>query len=143
MRGFLQELRQSTLNIPGFPHQVELFFGCQNHHKFLYETELKGYEADKTLTSLNVCFSREGERKYVQKEIVTRKVQIWKMLCNGAHIYVCGDASRMAPAVKAAFKTVASEAGGLSEAKASAFVDHLCAMGDSKRYHEDVWAGNA
>ena len=128
----------------GTPHgDAELFFGCQNSSKFLYETELKGYATDKTLASLNVCFSRMGEKKYVQQEIVIRKAQVWKLLCDGAHIYVCGDASRMAPAVKSAFKTVASEQGGLSEAKASAFVDQLCAMGDDKRYHEDVWAGNA
>ena len=142
-RGFLQELRHRD-RPSGTPHgDAELFFGCQNSSKFLYETELKGYATDKTLASLNVCFSRMGEKKYVQKEIVNRKAQVWKMLCDGAHIYVCGDASRMAPAVKSAFKTVASEEGGLSEAKASSFVDQLCAMGDNKRYHEDVWAGNA
>jgi len=69
--------------------------------------------------------------------------ELWPLLRDGGHVYVCGDAARLAPAVKAALKAVVATAGGLGDAKAAAFVDQLCAVGPSQRYHEDVWAANA
>ena len=64
---------------------------------------------------------------------------------NGAHLYVCGDAKRMAPDVRSALQKIVQQEAKTSEISALAYVEKLregseCVV---KRYHEDVWAGNA
>ena len=62
---------------------------------------------------------------------------MWRLLQQEAVIYVCGDASRMAPDVKRAFAGVFRERTGASEADAQAWLTGLVA---NQRYLEDIWA---
>jgi cytochrome P450/NADPH-cytochrome P450 reductase len=55
----------------------------------------------------------------------------------GAVIYVCGDASRMAPDVRRAFASVYRQHTGAVDAAAEAWLTRLTADG---RYIADVWA---
>merc|ERR1712232_1093850 len=108
-----------------------------------YEDELKALQADGTLTSLNVAFSRTADKKdYVQDRILQMGTAIWKCLEAGGHIYVCGDASKMAPDVRRSIKDVISEASSMDSSAAGSLVDQYCSVGEHRRYHEDVWAGN-
>ncbi len=43
--------------------------------------------------------------------------ELWRWLQDGAHFYVCGDASRMAKDVDTALREIAAEQGGLNEAQ--------------------------
>jgi cytochrome P450/NADPH-cytochrome P450 reductase len=139
-RGFLQQ--RAALKAQGQEIGASiLFFGCRHPQQdFIYEDELRRFE-EQGVTKLSASFSRvEGEPKcYVQNEIYVRRDEVWQLLEAGAVIYVCGDASRMAPDVRRTFAAVYSEKTGASEASAERWLDALTAQ---NRYLVDVWASN-
>ncbi|HVG33798.1 MAG TPA: cytochrome P450 [Pyrinomonadaceae bacterium] len=139
-RGFLQE--RAAFKAQG--HEVGqsiLFFGCRHPQQdFIYEDELRRFEKD-GVTRLSTSFSRvEGEPKcYVQNEIYVRRDEVWQMLEAGAVIYVCGDASRMAPDVWRTFAAIFSEKMGANTAEAELWLNEMTAQ---NRYLVDVWSSN-
>jgi sulfite reductase (NADPH) flavoprotein alpha-component len=68
--------------------------------------------------------------------MVEHGAQLWSWLEEGAHFYVCGDASRMAKDVDAALKQVVQQHGGLGAEAAQAYVQQMAA---DKRYVRDVY----
>jgi len=138
--GFLEDMAAGAAGGSGTSH---LFFGCRRPERHLHRERLEGYVSDGTLAALHVAYSRTGERIYVQELIKREAKTLWPLLQGKARVYVCGDAARMAPDVKRALKAVCSSAGGLTEQKASAYIDQLCAVGPNQRYFEDVWASGA
>lgn len=115
-----------------------LFFGDQHFsYDFLYQLEWLDYLEDGTLTELSTAFSRDQKEKiYVQDRLRERGEEIWKWLEDGAHFYVCGDASRMAKDVHQALMDIAAEHGDRSAEEAKAYVD---ALRKEKRYQRDVY----
>ncbi|MFJ9909298.1 molybdopterin-dependent oxidoreductase [Streptomyces sp. NPDC101152] len=115
-----------------------LFFGEQHRATdFYYEQELTGFLADGTLDRLDTAFSRDQRAKvYVQDRMREHGPQLWSWFQEGAHFYVCGDASRMAKDVDQALRDIAVVHGGLDEAGAAAYVKQLAA---DKRYVRDVY----
>merc|ERR1719502_2327630 len=89
-----------------------LFFGCRDDTDFIYRDELEAWVKDGFL-DLQIAFSRkEGTPKtYVQQLVAKQEAKIVDMVKRGAHIYICGDASKMAPAVKEAFSKIIAGAG--------------------------------
>ena len=77
--------------------------------------------ADKgLLTRLDLAFSRDqADKIYVQDRMREHGAQLWAWLEEGAHFYVCGDASRMAKDVDAALKSVVAQHGGMSDENAA------------------------
>lgn len=132
-RAFIQE-RQAT----GAPGKNWLFFGCQRRDAdFLYRQELETWHQNGTLHRLDTAFSREGADKiYVQHRMSENGRKLWAWLQDGAHFYVCGDASRMAKDVEAALLEIATVHGGHSEASAREFLAQLKAEG---RYQRDIY----
>ena len=64
---------------------------------FYYRDELEPMVADGHLTKLSTAFSRDqAEKVYVQNRMTEKGAEFFKWLEEGAAIYVCGDASRMA-----------------------------------------------
>jgi sulfite reductase alpha subunit-like flavoprotein len=117
-----------------------LFFGCRSEQDFLYQQQLQSWQASGILTDLQVAFSRQSgqDKMYVQQLIAASAQQLWALLQGQcAYVYVCGDARRMAPDMRAAFEGVACAAGGLDAAAAAAW---LVEMRQQGRYLEDVWA---
>jgi cytochrome P450/NADPH-cytochrome P450 reductase len=137
-RGFLQE--RAALKEQGTDVGPSLlFFGCRHPGRdFLYEVELKQYEA-RGLTKLVCAFSRvEGQPKcYVQHTITANADAVWDLIEQGAVLYVCGDAARMAPDVRAAFVEVYRSKTGDDVVQAECWFNELRL---SNRYVEDVWA---
>ncbi|MEU5640279.1 bifunctional nitrate reductase/sulfite reductase flavoprotein subunit alpha [Streptomyces milbemycinicus] len=131
--GFLEERRARGHRAPNW-----LFFGEQHSATdFYYEEELAAFLADSTLTRLDTAFSRDQRAKlYVQDRMREHGPQLWSWLLDGAHLYVCGDASRMAKDVDRALREIAAVHGGLDEAEAEAYVKQLAA---DKRYVRDVY----
>jgi len=104
---------------------------------FLYQVEWQKYLKSGLLTQLDVAFSRDQQQKvYVQQRILEHAEQVWQWIQEGAYLYVCGDATRMAKDVNDALITVAKEQGGLNEQQAEAFINDLR---KAKRYQRDVY----
>jgi cytochrome P450/NADPH-cytochrome P450 reductase len=139
-RGFLQE--RAALKSQGRQIGASLlFFGCRHPQQdFIYEDELREF-AGQGITKLATTFSRvAGQKKcYVQDEIYARRDEVWQMIEQGAVIYVCGDAGRMAPDVRRTFAAIYCEKTGANEAAAEEWLNALMTQ---HRYLVDVWAAN-
>ncbi|MFD8388112.1 molybdopterin-dependent oxidoreductase [Streptomyces sp. NPDC059680] len=131
--GFLEERRARSHRAPNW-----LFFGEQHRATdFYYEQELTAFLAEGTLTRLDTAFSRDQRAKvYVQDRMREHGPLLWSWLRDGAHLYVCGDASRMAKDVDQALREIATVHGGMDAAEAAAYVKQL---GADKRYVRDVY----
>ncbi|HET8911861.1 MAG TPA: NADPH--cytochrome reductase, partial [Ktedonobacteraceae bacterium] len=136
-RGFLQE--RAAMKKTGQPVATSLlFFGCRHPEQdFIYEQELKDFVAE-GITDLEVAFSRENpqQKVYVQDKIREQQNQVWQLIQAGASIYVCGDASKMAPDVRKAFAEVYQNKTGASASEAEAWLSEMSAQ---NRYLADVW----
>jgi sulfite reductase (NADPH) flavoprotein alpha-component len=132
-RGFVQE-REAV----GASGRNWLFFGGRSlYHDFLYQLEWQQALKRNSLHRLDVAFSRDQDQKiYVQHRIREAGKDLFSWLSNGAYLYVCGDASAMAPDVNAALLDVVREQGGMDADDAQAWVADLTADG---RYLRDVY----
>jgi len=132
-RAFLHE--RQAVKAPG---RNWLFFGHQRSAcDFFYEEELTAMRAAGHLTRLTLAWSRDGSEKiYVQHRMREVGRDIWAWLNDGAHIYVCGDAQRMAGDVEAALVDIVAEHGGCAPPVARDFVAELKRKG---RYQADVY----
>ena len=115
-----------------------LFFGNRNYRDdFLYQAEWIKYRDNELLNKVSLAWSRDGEKKvYVQDKIREEADEFWRWLEQGAHIYVCGDAFRMAKDVEKAILEVISKQGGKDEDDA---VEYLNELRETDRYQRDVY----
>ena len=132
-RAFLEERRAK-----GAAGKSWLFFGDRRSKTdFLYGDELNGYLGDKSLTRLDLAFSRDQDYKiYVQDRMREHASELFAWIEGGAFFYVCGDASRMAKDVNQALTEIVAQEGGMDEEAATAYVK---AMRKEKRYLRDVY----
>ena len=132
-RAFMQD-RDAT----GASGKSWLFFGDQHYtHDFLYQLEWQDLLARKVLTKLDVAFSRDQDAKrYVQHRILEQAGTLHAWLEEGAHVYVCGDQSRMARDVHAALRQVVARGAAISPEQAE---ERLQAMKKQGRYQLDVY----
>jgi len=136
-RGFIQERAwQAEQGKPVGP--TVLYFGCRNKAEdFIYRDELEGWESAGVLT-LHTAFSRDqAEKVYVTHRLRETKAEVWRLLQEGAHLYVCGDAKMMAKDVRNIINEVCRDEGGMDADAAEAFVKKLETQ---KRYSADVWS---
>nr|WP_286159433.1 molybdopterin dinucleotide binding domain-containing protein [Mycobacterium sp. 852013-50091_SCH5140682] len=132
-RGFLQERRAL-----GHRGRNWLFFGDQHRHEnYYYRDDFEEMVHDGLLTRLDLAFSRDQARRvYVQHKMLEHGADVWRWLQDGAHFYVCGDATRMAKDVDTALGAIIRTHGGMSEEAAHAYKRELVA---EKRYVRDVY----
>lgn len=115
-----------------------LFFGDRTFTQdFLYQVEWQKYLKSGLLNRLDVAFSRDQvEKVYVQHRILENAAQVWQWIQDGAYIYVCGDATRMAKDVHDALVIVAEQEGKMPRDDAEQFINDLR---KAKRYQRDVY----
>jgi sulfite reductase (NADPH) flavoprotein alpha-component len=132
-RAFLEE-RKAT----GAKGGNWLFFGAQKSScDFFYQEELEAYRSDGILTRFDTAFSRDQNHKiYVQNRMRENAQELWNWLEQGAHFYVCGDASRMAKDVDKALHEIVKSAGGRADEAAGEYIQKLKS---DKRYQRDVY----
>ncbi len=132
-RGFLQERRAL-----GHTGRNWLFFGDQHRaENFYYRDDLEHMVADGLLNHLDLAFSRDqAKRIYVQHKMLDAGAELWRWIDDGAHFYVCGDATHMAKDVDAALTAIIKKHGVLSDEQAHDYKRELVA---DKRYVRDVY----
>jgi sulfite reductase (NADPH) flavoprotein alpha-component len=132
-RGFVQE--RSAIGASG---RHWLLFGNPHFRSdFLYQVEWQQALKDGRLHRLDLAFSRDQAHKvYVQDRLREHGRELFDWLEGGAHLYVCGDASRMARDVHASLLAVIAEHGGKS---AEAAADYLATLQQQGRYARDVY----
>ena len=132
-RAFLQE-RMAT-KAPG---ENWLFFGHQRSScDFFYKDELKAMQKQGVLSRLYLAWSRDTDEKfYVQDRMREVGRELWSLIAEGAHIYICGDAKRMAKDVERALVDIVAQFGARTLNEATAFVAGLKKAG---RFQQDVY----
>ncbi|MGW9209369.1 molybdopterin-dependent oxidoreductase [Embleya sp. NPDC055664] len=115
-----------------------LFFGEQRRATdFYYRDELAEFRRVGLLDRLDLAFSRDQRAKiYVQDRMREHGPRLWDWVSRGAHVYVCGDAGRMAKDVDRALREIVIAHGGRSEDEADAYVRQM--VGE-RRYVRDVY----
>ncbi|MBV6818158.1 NADPH-dependent assimilatory sulfite reductase flavoprotein subunit [Rahnella sp. PD12R] len=115
-----------------------LFFG--NPHftdDFLYQVEWQRYVKDGLLTNISLAWSRDqAEKVYVQDKLRESGAEVWQWLQEGAHVYVCGDANRMAKDVEQALLEIIAEYGVMDLETADEYLSELRL---DRRYQRDVY----
>jgi sulfite reductase (NADPH) flavoprotein alpha-component len=132
-RAFLQERIATQAPGPNW-----LYFGHQrSDFDFFYEDELKAMGKAGHLQRLTLAWSRDSDEKiYVHHRMRDDARDIWAWLERGAHIYVCGDALRMAKDVERALIEIVAEQGKRSPEDAARYVADLK---KNDRYQADVY----
>lgn len=115
-----------------------LFMGDQHYlYDFLYQLEWQDHLKEGTLSRIDAAFSRDQPEKiYVQQRMLEQSKDLYAWLEEGAHFYVCGDATRMAADVHEALISIVEKEAAISREAAEAYVEDLK---KSKRYQRDVY----
>ncbi|EKM0154787.1 NADPH-dependent assimilatory sulfite reductase flavoprotein subunit [Salmonella enterica] len=115
-----------------------LFFGNPHFTEdFLYQVEWQRYVKEGLLSRIDLAWSRDQKEKiYVQDKLREQGAELWRWINDGAHIYVCGDARRMAADVEKALLEVIAEFGAMDIEAADEFLSELRV---ERRYQRDVY----
>ncbi|MEX0516494.1 NADPH-dependent assimilatory sulfite reductase flavoprotein subunit [Raoultella planticola] len=115
-----------------------LFFGNPHFTEdFLYQVEWQRYIKEGVLSRIDLAWSRDQQQKvYVQDKLREQGAELWRWINDGAHIYVCGDANRMAKDVEQTLLDVIAEFGAMDAEAADEFLSELRV---ERRYQRDVY----
>ncbi|MCI1031621.1 NADPH-dependent assimilatory sulfite reductase flavoprotein subunit [Raoultella terrigena] len=115
-----------------------LFFGNPHFTEdFLYQVEWQSYVKEGVLSRIDLAWSRDQQQKvYVQDKLREQGAELWRWINDGAHIYVCGDANRMAKDVERTLLEVIAEFGAMDAEAADEFLSELRV---ERRYQRDVY----
>ena len=132
-RAFMQQ-REAI----GAPGKNWLLFGNPHFTEdFLYQVEWQRYVKDGLLTRIDLAWSRDQAHKiYVQDKLREQGAELWRWIQEGAHIYVCGDANRMAKDVEQVLLDVVAEHGAMDTEQADEYLSELRL---ARRYQRDVY----
>lgn len=115
-----------------------LFFGNPHFTEdFLYQVEWQRLVKEGLLSRIDLAWSRDQAHKiYVQDKLREQGEEVWRWIQDGAHIYVCGDANRMAKDVEQALLDIIALHGGMDAEQADEFLSELRL---DRRYQRDVY----
>jgi sulfite reductase (NADPH) flavoprotein alpha-component len=115
-----------------------LFFGERNFRTdFLYQTEWQDWLKDGVLARMDVAFSRDqAEKRYIQHVMLERGAELFAWLEEGAHLYLCGDAEKLAPDAHEALLSIVETHGAMTRESAEEYLRELQHTG---RYQRDVY----
>lgn len=131
-RGFIQERISQNISAKNW-----LFFGERYRSTdFYYQRYWEQLISEGNL-ELDCAFSRDQEeRVYVQHKMLSKGAQIWEYLKEGAYLFVCGNASKMAKDVDKTLHVIVEKEGNYSPLEAKAYIKELK---KTSRYQRDVY----
>ncbi|CRG49201.1 NADPH-dependent assimilatory sulfite reductase flavoprotein subunit [Yersinia wautersii] len=132
-RAFMQQRE-----VDGASGKNWLFFGNPHFTEdFLYQVEWQRYVKEGVLTHIDLAWSRDQAHKiYVQDKLREQGAELWNWIQQGAHIYVCGDANRMAKDVEQVLLDVVALHGAMDAEQAD---EYLSELRQARRYQRDVY----
>lgn len=135
-RGFIQE-RAAQMVCGRKVGPTILYYGCRSEKDFLYADELDKWSKIGAVQVKNV-FSREPKngKKYVQDLVWEDRKDLIKLFTEGARLYTCGSATKLAGSLKSCFIKIIAEHRQCDETEAAA----ILAKADANRYSVDVFA---
>lgn len=99
--------------------------------------EWQRYVKSGLLTRIDLAWSRDqADKIYVQDKLREQGQEIWQWLQQGAYLYVCGDASRMAKDVEQTLLEIVMTHGNKNIEQAD---DYLSELRLARRYQRDVY----
>ncbi|QCI16091.1 assimilatory sulfite reductase (NADPH) flavoprotein subunit [Buchnera aphidicola] len=115
-----------------------IFFGNPTFTEdFLYQIEWQQYIKKGLLTKMSLAWSQDQDYKiYIQHKIRENGKEIWSWIEEGAAIYVCGNASKMAKDVEKALLDIISIHGGMNLEDSDEYLNNLRL---NQRYKRDVY----
>ncbi|KAJ0986308.1 hypothetical protein J5N97_004664 [Dioscorea zingiberensis] len=140
---FVEERAVQSLKRP--KAQVLFFFGCRNEDKdFQYKDFWFSHAQNQGVLSTDhgggffVAFSRDQPHKiYVQHKIKEESARIWRLLNQGAAIYIAGSSTKMPADVTSAIEEIISEEAGISKESAVMWLRRLEKAG---RFYIEAWS---
>ena len=118
-----------------------LFQGCRHPgHDQLYRAELELWQ-HQGIVELHAAYSALPSHpyRYVQEALWASRDRVWRLLQQGAPVYVCGDGSRMAPAVRDCLIRICEQHARCSREEASQWLQGLMRDG---RYLQDIFGSD-
>lgn len=137
MRAFLWErlaMRRQRVKLG----PAALFNGIRSTKlDYIYRDEIQMFVKEKALDHLHIATSREipDKKVYVQDLIVEQGALVWKLIDQGAYVYVCGSQA-MRDDVRTAFIQTITNHGQMTINDAETY---LAEMEHQTRYRPDVW----
>lgn len=114
-----------------------LFFGERSQKTDFFYKDLWAKAANCSQFKLSAAFSRDQDHKiYVQDRMKEESKELFRWIEEGAYIFVCGDAHRMAKDVEETLVQIIEKEGHLSEVEARAYLRNLR---KTKKYLRDVY----
>jgi len=138
-RGFVQERAVQAASGQKVGPSL-LFFGCDHPDvDYLYRDEFAAWEAAGVVSVRPAYFKKpDGDVMFVQHRVWKDRADVARLFQQGAHVYVCGDGRRMAPAVRETFVRIYQDAVGVTPDAAERWVDRI--ERETGRYVSDVFA---
>ncbi|MBA1145731.1 cytochrome P450 [Ectothiorhodospiraceae bacterium WFHF3C12] len=136
-RGFIQS--RARRRAQGEAVGRTLLFQGSRHpeHDWLYAEELQEW-AREGVVELHAAFSSDARAsyRYVQDALWAERETVWRLLSDGATVYVCGDGRHMAPAVRTCLQRIHAELEGVGPDVAGHWLEALTARG---QYRQDLF----
>ena len=127
LRAFVEDTAIRVQTSGARPARSLLFYGCHGPDSdFLYHKDLEQWSND-GVVDVRPAFSRHAENgvSYVQHRLWQDRTEVAELLKNGARLLVCGDAARLAPAVRATITEILAEDRGLDGEAAAELVENM------------------
>lgn len=119
------------------PTQNWLFFGERHAQSDFYYEEFWNAQIKKGILRVDTAFSRDQEEKvYVQHRLLEKSQELYRWIEAGAHIYICGNASRMAKDVEQTLSAILQKEACLSLEKSLLYLKE---MKKERRLQLDVY----
>lgn len=104
---------------------------------FLYRQRISDWQGSGLLNSVITAFSRDSSTPYyVQHALFDNSKHIWRLLEDGAHVYVCGSKANLNQPIDDTIHQIAVRNGDMSDDLAH---EYLLRLTQEQRFHKELY----